>query len=55
MALIEKRLIYHAMTLLLQQTFPKKKARELISQLPDDASITANMEKSIDFKGWNEI
>ena len=32
-----------------------KKARELISQLPDDASITANMEKSVDCKGWNEI
>ena len=38
------------MTLLLQQTFPPKKARELISQLPDDASITAYMEKVLTVK-----
>ena len=50
MVLMEKMLIYHVMTLLLKQTFPPQKARELISELPDDPEKTANMEKVLTVK-----
>ena len=39
------------MTLLLQQTFPRKRARVLISELPDDLETPpANMEKVLTVK-----